>query len=455
MSKKNISQVADNTPADNDLPNLPKKTILAMTFGYLGVNMAFSIQGAQMSRITQTVGANPANLGFFFLLPPLLGMIVQPLLGKYSDRTWNKRFGRRMIYLLVSAPLAAIVIALLPFSGQFGLQYGSIAALIYAALAITFMDGFSNACMLPFRMIVGDMVNNEQKNFAWAWQQVFAYAGGILAALLPFLLTISGLPNTAAKGYVPATVLVSYIVSAIVLLICSLVTVFSVKEYDPETYSKYQGINLENQKNEKTPGLFQLLKEAPRAFWEITLVELFSWIGIMYTWTYATGAMAKNIWGTTDPTSPGFQAAGNWYGVMSAVMSVVALIWAILYSKAKSDSRKKWYAFGLSMDVIGIVMLAMSTSKWMALISFIFYGIGNFTINALPYSLLTSSLKGNSKGSYIGLLNISICMPQIIGSLLSFVIFPLVGSTQTNMLWIGAVSMLISVFCVPFIKEGK
>lgn len=444
----------DSVGVDTGMPDLPIKTILAITFGYLGINMAFSIQGAQMSRITQTVGANPNSLGFFFLLPPLTGMIVQPILGKYSDRTWTKRFGRRMIYLLVSAPLAALIIGLLPFSGHFGLTYGSVGALVYAASAIALMDILSNVCMAPFRMIVGDMVNNKQKNFAWAWQQVFAYTGGIIAALLPFIFTQIGMANTAPKGEVPLTVIWAYLISAAVLLICSLITVFNVKEYDPETYAKYQGLDV-SQKTEKQPGILELFIKAPRAFWEISIVQFFSWIGVMYTWTYATGAMAKNIWHTTDPTSAGFQAAGNWYGVMSAVLSVVALIWALAYSKAKAGSRKKWYSFGLAMNVIGITMVALTGNKWIALAAFLFYGIGNFTINAIPYSLLTSSLNGTNKGAYIGLLNVAICFPQIVGSLLSFWIYPLLGNQQSHMMILGAVATAIAAILVAIIHEGK
>ena len=185
---------------DAGLPDLPKRVIFAITFGFLGINMGFSLQSSQMSRIFQSIGANPNTLGFFFIFPPLMGMIVQPLIGKYSDRTWN-RFGRRMPYLLFGAPIAALVLLMLPFSGSFGFGYGSLAAMIFAAFAVCFMDLFNNICMQPFRMIVGDMVNNKQKNFAWSWQQIFFNTGGILASLLPFIFTAFGMHNTAKKAW--------------------------------------------------------------------------------------------------------------------------------------------------------------------------------------------------------------------------------------------------------------
>lgn len=459
MSKTTVSSSLDcnkeleTNAVDDTLPDLPMKTILAMTFGCIGVNMAFTLQGSQMSRITQTIGVNPNSLGFFFLLPPLLGMVVQPLLGKYSDKTWT-RFGRRIPYLLFGAPIAAVVMIMLPFTGSFGFGYGSITALVYAAIAIALMDLFSNVCLAPYRMMAGDMVNNKQKNLAWSWQQIFSYAGGILAALLPYLLTMVGVPNTAAKGEVPNTVIWAYLIGAAILLVTTFVTVFKVKEYDPETYARYHQIDLKKQQA-KTPSLWKLVKTAPKSFWELAVVQLFSWIGIMYTWTYATGAMAKNIWNTTNPMSAGFQAAGNWYGVMTAFYSVAALLWGFVYAKTKPNQRKFWYSFGLFADAISIIITATTGNKWIALAAFALYGIGNFTINTLPFTLLTSSLNGQNEGAYLGLFNIAICLPQIFGSLLSFIIFPMMGNSQSMMMIVGFVSMVIGAFSVVIVHEGK
>ncbi|MGQ2375421.1 SLC45 family MFS transporter [Companilactobacillus zhachilii] len=437
---------------DNSLPTLPMKTIFAMTFGCIGVNMAFTLQGSQMSRITQTIGVNPNNLGWFFLLPPLLGMFVQPLLGKYSDSTWTK-WGRRIPYLLVGAPITVVVMVLLPFTGSFGFGYGSMTALIYAAIAIALMDLFSNVCLAPYKMLAGDMVNEDQKNIAWSWQQIFSYAGGILAALLPFILTKLGMQNTAPKGQVPSTVIWAYLIGAAMLLITSLITIFNVKEYDPDTYAKYHKLDAKKQK--VTPSLWKLIKKAPRSFWELSVVQLFSWIGIMYTWTYATGAMANNIWHTTNPASAGFQAAGNWYGVMTAFYSVAALLWGLFYSKTKATKRKFWYSFGLFADAISIIIVSLTGNQWIALFAFALYGIGNFTINTLPFAMLTTSLDGQSNGSYLGLFNIAVCLPQIIGSLASFIIFPMVGNSQSMMMIIGFVAMVIGGFSVAIVHEGK
>ena len=452
-SRSNSKQRVETKQVDLDtgMPDLPKKELFAITFAFLGINMAFSLQSSQMSRICQTIGANPNNLGFFFIFPPLMGMIVQPIMGKMSDRTWN-RFGRRLPYLLFGTPIAALVLIMLPFSGSLGFGYGSMAAMIYAATAVCLMDLFSNICMQPSRMIVGDMVNNKQKNFAWSWQQVFSNGGGILATILPFIFTMFGMSNTAKRGVVPNTVIWSYLCAAAVLLFTGLWTVFNVKEYDPETYAKYHHIDPEEQN--KSVSLWKLIKTAPRAFWEINLVQLFSWFAIMYVWTYTTGTCARNIWHTSDVTSAGYQAAGNWYGILTAVYSIAGIVWGLIYAHAKAGSRKRWYTFGMIVGGLGLVWMTFVTTKTTSIIAMIMFGIGNFSINTIPFTLLTSSLNGKNEGAYLGLFNVGICVPQIVASLCSFFLFPLVGHNQPMMLLLGGISLLIGALAVQAIHEG-
>lgn len=452
-SLSNSKQKVETKQVDLDtgMPDLPKKELFAITFAFLGINMAFSLQSSQMSRICQTIGANPNNLGFFFIFPPLMGMIVQPIMGKMSDRTWN-RFGRRLPYLLFGTPIAALVLIMLPFSGSLGFGYGSMAAMIYAATAVCLMDLFSNICMQPSRMIVGDMVNNKQKNFAWSWQQVFSNGGGILATILPFIFTMFGMSNTAKRGVVPNTVIWSYLCAAAVLLFTGLWTVFNVKEYDPETYAKYHHIDPEEQN--KSVSLWKLIKTAPRAFWEINLVQLFSWFAIMYVWTYTTGTCARNIWHTSDVTSAGYQAAGNWYGILTAVYSIAGIVWGLIYAHAKAGSRKKWYTFGMIVGGLGLIWMTFVTTKTTSIIAMIMFGIGNFSINTIPFTLLTSSLNGKNEGAYLGLFNVGICVPQIVASLCSFFLFPLVGHNQPMMLLLGGISLFIGAFAVQAIHEG-
>lgn len=436
---------------DSGMPDLTKKEIFSITFAFLGINMAFSLQSSQMSRICQTIGANPNNLGFFFIFPPLMGMIVQPLLGQLSDRTWN-RFGRRLPYLLFGTPIAALVLIMLPFSGSFGFGYGSLAAMTYATVAICFMDLFSNVCMQPLRMLVGDMVNNKQKNAAWSWQQVFSNTGGILATILPFIFTSFGMPNTAKRGVVPQTVIWAYLCAAAVLLITGLWTVFNVHEYDPVTYARYHHIK-ESDAHQKV-SLWHLVRTAPRSFWEINLVQLFSWFAIMYVWTYTTGTLARNVWHTSNVSSAGYQAAGNWYGVLTAVYSIAGIVWGLIYAHAKANSRKKWYFCGLVLGAIGLGSMAFIHNEALTVVAMVLFGIANFSINTIPFTLLTSSLNGKNEGAYLGLFNVGICVPQILASLASFILFPMVGHNQTMMMLIAGISLLIGAFMVPRIHEG-
>src|SRR5699024_2723642 len=314
------------------------------------------------------------------------------------------------------------------------------------------MDLFSNICMQPSRMIVGDMVNNKQKNFAWSWQQVFSNGGGILATILPFIFTMFGMSNTAKRGVVPNTVIWSYLCAAAVLLFTGLWTVFNVKEYDPETCAKYHHIDPEEQN--KSVSLWKLITTAPRAFREINLVQLFSWFAIMYVWTYTTGTCARNIWHTSDVTSAGYQAAGNWYGILTAVYSIAGIVWGLIYVYAKAGLRKRWYIFGVIVGGLGLVWMTFVTTKTTSIIAMIMFGIGNFSINTIPFTLLTSSLNGKNEGAYLGLFNVGICVPQIVASLCSFFLFPLVGHNQPMMLLLGGISLLIGALAVQAIHEG-
>lgn len=446
---------AKKAPAklSNSLPNLPLKTLFAITFGFCGVNMAFSLQSSQMSRIFQTIGADPTKLGLFFILPPLAGLIVQPLVGKYSDKTWS-RFGRRMPYLLFSAPVAALVMILLPNAGSFGFGYASTAALLFGAIAILFMDLSSNVCMQPFRMIIGDMVNEKQKDKAWSWQQAFSNLGGVLATILPFVLTYFGVANTAQKGVVPLSVRLAFYIGAAILLGISAYTIHTVKEYDPETYALYHHIDPEQHKQSKP--IWQLIKEAPKALWEVAVVQMFAWIGIQYMWTYTTGAIAQNVWHTTNAASAGYQAAGNWYGILTFIQSMAAVLYGFLVlSRTNQNKRKFWYRFGLAAFAVGLIWVFFIHNQYLLIVPFCLIGIGFFTVHVEPFNIFTSSLNGSNEGSYIGIFNGTICLPQIIASVASFVVFQWVGKSMPGMMLVAGISMLIAVVAISVIKQDK
>ncbi len=459
LAKENLDHAAQSDHTNSltsetkgHLPTLKLSTIFAMTFGFFGVNMAFSLQSSQMGRIFQTIGADPTKLGFFFILPPLAGMIVQPLIGKYSDKTWN-RFGRRMPYLLIGAPIAALVMILLPNAGSFGFGYASLAALMFGAITILFMDLSSNVCMQPFKMIIGDMVNEDQKDKAWSWQQSFSNLGGVLATIFPFVLTWIGISNVAPKGEVPLSVKLAFYIGAGILLLTSFYTIVSVKEYDPLTYAHYHGF--ETQKTKTQPGLWELTKKAPRSFWEVSAVQLFDWFAFQYLWTYGTGAIAQNVWHTSNPASAGYQAAGNWFGIMTCVESLAAVIWGFtILSHTKPQQRKLWFRIGLIMGGLGFVWIFFIHSQYLLIVPFALIGISYLTMQTEALSLFTESLNGENEGAYLGLFNCGICLPQIIASLASFAIFPLIGQSMPGMLVVAGIMMFIGAFVVGIIHPA-
>ena len=443
-------QEKSSTPK-RSLPNLPITTIWMISFGFLGVQMAFSLQSSNMGRIFQTIGADPTKLGFFFILPPLAGLIVQPIVGYLSDRTWMPKLGRRIPYLIVGAIVAVIVMCLLPNAGSFGFGFGSVLALTFGAVTILFMDLASNVAMQPFKMMVGDMVNEQQKGYAYSIQSFLSNSGAVLASIFPFLLTLMGVANSAPKGVVPPSVVFSFYFGAAILIICSLFTVLKVKEYTPAEYAAYHGIELED--NKKKTSMFSLLRQAPKVFWTITLVQFFCWMGFQYLWTYGTGAISENVWNTTDPTTSAYQSAGNWFGMMSAVQSIAAVLWSLVLSRVHTNHRKMAYSVSLILGGIGFGSIFFIQNQYALILSFTFIGIAWASMMTFPFTILTNELSGNNMGTYLGLFNGSICLPQIVASCLSFVLFPLFGSSMPTMILLSGISLLIGALSVFFIKE--
>ena len=433
------------------LPTLASTTIWMISLGYLGVQIAFTLETSQMSRIFQTLGADPTKLGWFFILPPLAGLVVQPGIGSLSDRTWIPKIGRRLPYLLVGMIFAVITMILLPNVGSFGLGYGSIEALIFGAVAIAILDVASNMAMQPFKMMIGDMVNDEQKSYAYGIQSMLSNSGAVIAAFFPFLLTVLGVANTAKKGVVPQSVVISFYVGATILVITSLLTVTKVHEYDPKTYARYHGIKEED--NKECGNWFELLKKAPKVFWQVSLVQLFCWFSFQYLSTYATGAIAENVWKVTDPSSAGYQLAGNWFGVLTAVQSIAAVIWSYVLAKVPNDHHKVGYGISLLLGAIGYGSIFFVHSQNILIVSFILIGISWAAMNTYPLTMVSNALSGKHMGTYLGLFNCSICLPQIIASLLSFILFPLMKYSMPAMMLTAGISGILAAVCVLFIKE--
>ncbi len=274
-------------------PDLGFWKLWNLSFGFFGVQIAYALQSAQVSRIFSTIGADPHDLSYFWILPPLMGLIVQPIVGSASDRTWN-RFGRRLPYLLVGAAAAIIVMCFLPNAGSLGLSVST--AIIFGLVMLMFLDTSINMAMQPFKMLVGDFVNEKQKGLAYSIQSFLCNAGSVVGYICPIVLAMF-MSNTAADGEVPATVTWSFYIGAAVLLLCVVYTFAKVKEMPPAQYAAYHGIDpVKAQADKKKgPGMLRLLARAPKVFWTVGLVQFFCWAAFLFMWSYSTDAIANHV----------------------------------------------------------------------------------------------------------------------------------------------------------------
>lgn len=314
-------------------PNLSFWKLWNLSFGFFGVQIAYALQSANISRIFATLGADPHNLSYFWILPPLMGILVQPIVGTLSDRTWC-RFGRRIPYLFVGATVAVLVMCMLPNAGSFGMAVGT--AMVFGLISLMFLDTSINMAMQPFKMLVGDMVNEKQKSLAYSIQSLLCNSGSLIGYVFPFFFTALGISNEAPKGVIPDSVIYSFYVGAAILILCVIYTTVKVKEWNPEEYAKYN--ETQSQKKEKSAGWITLLKNAPSMFWKVGLVQFFCWAAFMYMWTYTNGTIAETVWHTTDVASKGYQEAGNWGAYCSSGKPSVRCpgLWYCLSSRTRS-----------------------------------------------------------------------------------------------------------------------
>lgn len=396
-------------------PDLSFATLWNLSFGFFGVQIAYALQSANISRIFATLGADPHNLSYFWILPPLMGIIVQPIVGTLSDKTWC-RFGRRIPYLFVGALVAVLVMCLLPNAGSLGMAVST--AMVFGLISLMFLDTSINMAMQPFKMLVGDMVNEKQKALAYSIQSFLCNAGSLVGYVFPFLFTFLGISNVAAKGVVPDSVIYSFYIGAAILILCVIYTSAKVKEMPPKEYAEYHG--LDKPLNEEKVNIVKLLRNAPKAFWTVGLVQFFSWAAFLYMWNYTNGAIAETCWQTTDPTSAGFQEAGNWVGILFAVQAIGSVVWAM--ALPRFSNRKMAYALSLVLGGIGFLMIPYISDQYVLFIPYLLIGCAWAAMLAMPFTIVTNALNGSHMGAYLGLFNGTICIPQIIAAALGGVV---------------------------------
>ncbi len=419
-----------------------------LSFGFFGVQIAYALQSANVSRIFATLGADPHSLNYFWVLPPLMGIIVQPIVGTLSDRTWT-RFGRRIPYLFIGAALAVLVMCLLPNAGSFGLAVGAV--MVFGLVALMFLDTSLNMAMQPFKMLVGDMVNEKQKAKAYSIQSFLCNAGSVVGFVFPFLFTWLGIRNVAVAGEVPDSVKWSFYIGAAILILCVVYTALKGREWNPREYAEYNPVS--EAKEEKADWI-TLLRNAPATFWKVGLVQFFCWAGMLYMWNYTTGAIAETVWNTTDASSAAFQEAGNWVGILFAVQAMGSVVWAALLPSFKNT--KVAYSVSLAVGGIGFAMIPFLHNPYTQFIAFLLIGCAWAAMLAMPFTFVTNALQGyGHMGAYLGLFNGTICLPQIIAALLGGVILHLVGSHQSMMMLVAGGLFLCGALAVTFIRARK
>jgi maltose/moltooligosaccharide transporter len=434
----------------NKKPQLSFWSIWNISFGFMGVQIGYSLQNGNTSRILSALGADVHDLSYFWLAAPLAGLIVQPIIGLFSDKTWT-RLGRRIPFILFGAIISAMAMFFMPNSEFFTYL---LPPLFFGAFMLLFMDTSFNITMQPFRALVGDMVSEEQRNQGYSIQSFLINAGAVVGSLLPFILTWIGVSNIPAVGEkVAPTVIWSFYLGGSALLLSVLWTSFRTKEYPPEQYEKY---NANVEKETQKSSFLSLLAEIPSTMWRLSIVQFFSWFALFMMWVYTTPGIAQNVWNTVagDSTSAAYNEAGNWVGVIFAGYSLFGALFSLVMAKiANRFGRKATYMCSLLAGGLGLISLNFIKDKYGLIIPMIGVGIAWAAILAMPYAILSATLPANKMGVYMGIFNASITIPQIAAGLLGGALLTMVGEKTILMLLIAGLAMVLAAVSVLFIQE--
>ncbi len=389
-------------------PRLSLAQIINMSIGFMGIQFGFALQNANTSRIFSTLGANPDEIPILWVAAPLTGLLVQPIIGYMSDRTWHAKWGRRRPFFFAGAILATIALIAMPQSS----------VLWMAGAILWIMDASINVSMEPFRAFVGDMLPKEQRTAGFSVQTFFIGVGAMIASGLPSILDYFGVQNTAPEGIVPDTVRWSFYIGAFAYFICILWTILKTEEYPPEDMELFQRekdeMNFMHGMKETINGLFNM----PKVMKQLAVVQFFSWFALFCMWIFMTNAVTANIFGTTDTKSEIYNDGANFVGICFWVYNGVSMVFALfLPTLAKKFGRKLTHLLCLTAGGLGLISIMFITSKEALLPSFIGIGLAWSSILAMPYAMLSGSLPANKMGYYMGVFNFFIVIPQVIASL--------------------------------------
>lgn len=482
--------------------NLSFWEIWNVSFGFMGVQFGFALQNANISNVLENLGADVHSLSLFWLAAPIMGLIVQPIVGGASDLTWNKRFGRRGPFILGGAFFAALGMYLMPNASLF-VQF--IPAMFFGGLMLALMDGSFNVTMQPFRALVADMLPDSQRNKGYSIQSLLINIGAVIGSALPFILTnVIGLNNVAEKGQVSDSVTWAFYLGATILLGSVLLTVFKTKEYPPEIYYKNEGINPDDVKqqreenanksfSQKVKGFINLVINMPKTMKQLALVQFFSWFALYLMWVYTTPAIGQYIWdvpqylygdiskipadisaATIDNYRAAKGAAGDWVGILFAGYSLFAAIFSIIMIKiANTFGRKPTYALSLLLGglsyiaflffknpeivEVNLFIASFEVPKGAVLLILPMIGVGVAwaAILAMPYAILSNALPPQKMGIYMGIFNFTIAVPQILAGLCGPLLISLFNDKPIYMIVVAGVSMSLASIFVFIVKEAK
>jgi maltose/moltooligosaccharide transporter len=437
----------------NSKPRLSFWQIWNVSFGFLGVQFGFALQNANASRILSNLGADLHSLSLFWLVAPTMGLLVQPIVGAASDKTWT-RLGRRSPFILGGALVSMFAMFFMP-NAPYIITSGGVAALIFGAVMLALMDGSFNVTFQPFRALVADMTPEEQRNIGYSVQSFLINVGAVIGSALPFILTAIGVSNSAAEGEVPHSVIWSFYIGGSLLLLSVLVTVFKTKEYPPKEFEQYNNITEEDKA--KNEGFFKLLVTMPATMKQLALVQLFSWFPLFLMWVYSTPAIAQHYWNTPvgDSSSPAYNEAGNWVGICFAAYSFFAAIFSMLMPFIiRITSRKLVYSMALILGGLGYISTYLFSNHYMLLLSMLGIGIAWASILSMPYAILSGSLPAKRMGIYMGLFNLTVVIPQIISGLFGGLILRnFFNEKAIYILVFAGCIMILGSLVVPFVKD--
>jgi len=443
-----IETALDETASQVNKPVLSFWQIWNMSFGFLGIQFGFALQNSNISRIFETLGARIDDLPLLWIAAPFTGLLVQPLVGFLSDRTWN-RFGRRRPFFLVGAILASLALIALPNSQ----------VLWVAAGLLWILDSSINISMEPFRAFVGDMLPQEQLTDGFAFQSFFIGIGAVVASSLPYMLSNwFHISNTAAPGQIPESVLYSFYLGAIAFLSAVVWTVVKTKEYSPEELRQqnpeaWKGVD--SGTNSSWLSIFTDLRHMPKTMVQLAFVQFFTWFALFAMWIYTTSAVTRHIYHAVDTSSAAYNEGANWVGVCFAAYNGFAAVFAFLLPwMAKRTNRKVTHAISLLVGGCSLISIYFIANPMLLIVSMVGVGLAWASILSMPYAILAGVLPAHKMGLYMGTFNFTIVLPQILAAgILGFFTKNFFNGEAVLTLALGGCSMLLAALLVLNVQD--